>query len=96
MLRLLAITSLLLAAGSVAPMADEARAELAKRNPKLGRQDTSGHRPPDCMCRLRSGTRVPLGTHTCLTVGGRTFTAQCRMAGNVTMWREVVDGCPTG
>lgn len=90
------MTALLLAAGPLAPTTHEAGAEAPKRNPKLGRQDTSGHRPPDCMCRLRSGTRVPLGTHTCLTVNGRTFTARCRMAGNVTMWREVTEGCPTG
>ena len=49
---------------------------------------------PECMCRLRSGTRVPLGTRTCLRVGGREYTAECRLSQNVSTWREIAKGCP--
>ena len=48
---------------------------------------------PECMCRLRSGRRVPLGTRTCLRVDGRTYLAECRLAGNVSAWREIRPGC---
>ena len=49
---------------------------------------------PECMCRLRSGRRVPLGTRTCLRVGGREYLAECRLSQNVSTWREVAKGCP--
>ena len=49
---------------------------------------------PECMCRLRSGERVPLGTRTCLRVDGREYTAECRLSQNVSTWREIAKGCP--
>lgn len=49
---------------------------------------------PECMCRLRSGRRVPLGTRTCLRVGEREYTAECRLSQNVSTWREIAKGCP--
>ena len=68
-----------------------------RRNAQLGQQKGLDKLPkPECMCRLRNGTRVPLGTRTCLNVDDREFLAECRMASNVTIWREVQEGCPVG
>lgn len=47
---------------------------------------------PECVCTNR-GERFPLGALSCLRVGGREFTAQCRESLNVTVWREVAEGC---
>jgi hypothetical protein len=51
---------------------------------------------PDCWCRGSSGERYELGERTCLTIGDRTFTARCEMAGNVPIWRDEAEGCVTG
>ena len=48
----------------------------------------------DCYCTDSSGGRVELGEMICLTVGGRSFMAQCQMSLNVPMWREVGQICP--
>lgn len=48
----------------------------------------------DCYCTDSSGARVELGEMICLTVGGRSFVAQCQMSLNVPMWREVGQICP--
>lgn len=47
----------------------------------------------DCYCTDSSGGRIELGQSICLTVGGRSFTAQCQMSLNVPMWRELNPGC---
>ena len=74
----------------------DAQTRTVERNPIFKDRPAASPFPkPPCECRLRNGTRVPLGTTTCLKVGGREFTAECRMASNVTMWREVSKGCPT-
>lgn len=76
-------------------------AQAADRKPPSG--SLRSHAPaspivaypkPDCMCRLRSGRRVPLGTRTCLRVGGREYVAECRLSQNVSTWREITKGCP--
>ena len=66
----------------------------AAEGPRLGTQGDHARPKPECMCRLRSGERVPLGTYTCLRVGGREYLAQCRLSQNVSTWREVEKGCP--
>ncbi len=48
----------------------------------------------DCYCTDSSGARVELGEMICLSVGGRSFMAQCQMSLNVPMWREVGQICP--
>ncbi len=48
----------------------------------------------DCYCTDSSGARVELGEMICLTVGGRSFMAQCQMSLNVPMWREIGQICP--
>ncbi len=48
----------------------------------------------DCYCTDSSGARVELGEMICLTVGGRSFVAQCQMSLNVPMWRELGQICP--
>lgn len=52
-----------------------------------------GGKAVDCYCTDSQGARVELGQYLCLTVGGRSFTAQCQMSLNVPMWREIQDGC---
>lgn len=47
----------------------------------------------DCYCTDSTGGRVELGESICLTVDGRSFTAQCQMSLNVPMWREIGQGC---
>ncbi|MGJ8627793.1 MAG: hypothetical protein ACSHXB_12605 [Sulfitobacter sp.] len=47
----------------------------------------------DCYCTDRNHNRVELGETICLHVDGRMFMAQCQMALNVPMWREVQEGC---
>jgi hypothetical protein len=48
---------------------------------------------PDCYCTDSTGGRVELGETICLTVDGRSFTAQCQMSLNNPMWREISEGC---
>lgn len=50
----------------------------------------------DCYCTDKAGSRVELGEHRCLSVGGRIFMARCEMSLNVPMWRETEGGCVTG
>lgn len=49
----------------------------------------------ECFCTDRSGARVEMGESVCLTVDGKSFTAQCQMSLNNPMWRKVSDGCLT-
>jgi hypothetical protein len=51
---------------------------------------------PDCYCRGAAGERYEMGERTCLTINGRSFTARCEMAQNVTIWRDTGEGCVTG
>ncbi|MEL6608746.1 MAG: hypothetical protein AAFO93_07525, partial [Pseudomonadota bacterium] len=50
----------------------------------------------DCYCTDSVGNRVELGEMRCLSVGGRTFMAQCQMSLNNPMWRDVEQSCLTG
>ena len=50
-------------------------------------------RTVDCYCTDTQGLRVELGEVICLTVGGRSFMAQCDMSLNVPTWRETGQGC---
>ncbi|MCO6381667.1 MAG: hypothetical protein JXQ91_05040 [Vannielia sp.] len=54
---------------------------------------TMGGKTIDCYCTDSTGSRVELGQNICLTVGGRSFTAQCQMSLNVPMWREISPNC---
>lgn len=47
----------------------------------------------DCYCTDTQGARVDVGESICLHVDGRSFIAQCQMALNVPMWREVSPSC---
>lgn len=49
----------------------------------------------DCYCRDGRGGQVRLGETTCLFVGGRAFLAQCQMALNNPVWRDLGTGCVT-
>lgn len=49
--------------------------------------------PPDCYCTDSGGGRRELGEFICLTISGRSFLAQCKMAQNNPIWREIRDGC---
>ncbi len=53
----------------------------------------SGSKALDCYCTNSTGGRVELGESICLTVDGRSFTAQCQMSLNVPMWREIRPNC---
>ena len=54
-----------------------------------------GHAYPECVC-VNRGERVPLGGTACLRVGGREFTARCSESVNVSVWREIAEGCAPG
>lgn len=54
---------------------------------------TIGGKTVDCYCTDSKGSRIELGENICLTVDGRSFTAQCQMSLNVPMWREIRPGC---
>jgi hypothetical protein len=58
---------------------------------------TSGATPApkaaDCYCTDGEGRRVEMGERICLTVDGRSFTAECGMSLNSPAWRKVADGC---
>ncbi|MEP5730345.1 MAG: hypothetical protein ABJL67_13365 [Sulfitobacter sp.] len=56
-----------------------------KKRPKVS--------PPDCYCTDASGDRKELGEFVCLTISGRSFLAQCKMAQNNPIWREVSNEC---
>ena len=47
----------------------------------------------ECYCTDTQGARVELGETICLTVGGRSFMAQCDMSLNSPMWRDTGMGC---
>lgn len=47
----------------------------------------------DCYCTDSTGGRIEIGQSICMTVGGRSFTAQCQMSLNSPMWREMNPGC---
>lgn len=61
-------------------------------SPALADQ-TIGGKAVDCYCTDRHGNRVEMGEMICLTVGGRSYMAQCQMSLNVPMWREMSAGC---
>ncbi|MBJ3775066.1 hypothetical protein [Acuticoccus mangrovi] len=50
---------------------------------------------PDCYCTDSEGTRVEIGDHACLTIGGREVFALCDMSLNNPAWRKEADGCPS-
>jgi len=52
-----------------------------------------GGRVIECYCTDSTGARVEMGQSICLTVNGRSFTAQCQMSLNVPMWREINAVC---
>ncbi len=54
---------------------------------------TPGGRSIPCYCTDSEGDRVEMGEIICLTVNGRSFTAQCQMSLNNPMWRELNEGC---
>lgn len=51
-----------------------------------------------CHCRDTDGRAVAIGERACLRIGGRPFTATCRMARsqNNTIWRREREGCDPG
>jgi len=58
-------------------------------------QTADGPQWPDCFCTDKERNRHELGQRTCLTVGGRSFWAECQMSLNTPMWRELKDEiCP--
>lgn len=61
--------------------------------PALAETTYPGGRPIECFCTDGAGERVELGQSVCLTIGGRSFTALCRMSLNVPIWRETAPGC---
>ncbi|SIN98201.1 hypothetical protein [Vannielia litorea] len=65
---------------------------LALAGLSAGPVDAAG-KTVDCYCTDTQGSRVELGEQICLTVGGRSFTAQCQMSLNVPMWREIRPNC---
>ncbi|MEP4199349.1 MAG: hypothetical protein ABJL99_27300 [Aliishimia sp.] len=58
-----------------------------KKRPKVN--------PPDCYCTDAIGDRKELGEFVCITISGRSFLAQCKMAQNNPIWRDISDGCPS-
>ncbi len=49
---------------------------------------------PDCEC-IAYGTKFKEGTIICIRLGDKSHLARCEMSQNNTMWRKLVDGCPT-
>jgi hypothetical protein len=48
---------------------------------------------PRCSC-VANGRDYELGETACLSVGGRTFLAQCARVLNNTSWKKIADECP--
>jgi len=48
----------------------------------------------DCYCKNSDGKQHAVGDVTCVTVGGKSYLAQCEMNLNVTSWSKLQDGCP--
>lgn len=65
---------------------------MALSTPAVADQPIGG-KTVDCYCTDRQGSRVEMGEMICLTVGGRSYMAQCQMSLNVPMWREISAGC---
>lgn len=61
--------------------------------PALADVPVPGGRAIPCYCTDSQGDRVELGEVICLSVDGRSFTAQCQMSLNNPMWRELYEGC---
>ena len=56
-------------------------------------EGTTSGKTVECYCTDSTGSRIELGENICLSVGGRSFTAQCQMSLNVPMWREISPVC---
>lgn len=48
----------------------------------------------NCYCSNRDGKQHAVGEIACMTVGGKSYLAQCEMNLNVTSWSKLQDGCP--
>lgn len=48
----------------------------------------------NCYCKNTDGKQHAVGEVACMTVGGRSYLAQCEMNLNVTSWSKLQDGCP--
>ncbi|PJE25929.1 hypothetical protein SAMN06297129_2271 [Pseudooceanicola antarcticus] len=56
-------------------------------------QEAPPLKPVECYCTDSRGARIELGETICMSVGGRSFLAQCQMSLNNPMWREVGPSC---
>lgn len=92
MFRLLMIAAILAAPGAL--LAGEERATAPAPPPSTNAAQPQA-KWPECYCTDSQGARVELGETRCLSVDGRSFLAQCEMALNNPMWREVGRGCPS-
>ncbi|TXI04785.1 MAG: hypothetical protein E6Q76_11960 [Rhizobium sp.] len=48
----------------------------------------------NCYCKNTDGRQHAVGEVACMTVGGKSYLAQCEMNLNVTSWAKLQDGCP--
>jgi len=48
----------------------------------------------NCYCKNTDGKQHAVGEVACMTVGGKSYLAQCEMNLNVTSWSKLQDGCP--
>ncbi|MGY5803388.1 hypothetical protein ACXHMN_18825 [Rhizobium sp. LEGMi12c] len=48
----------------------------------------------NCYCKNTDGKQHAVGEIACMTVGDKSYLAQCEMNLNVTSWAKLQDGCP--
>ncbi|AYG65899.1 MULTISPECIES: hypothetical protein [unclassified Rhizobium] len=48
----------------------------------------------NCYCKNTDGKQHAVGEVACMTIGDRSYLAQCEMNLNVTSWAKLQDGCP--
>ncbi|ENN86000.1 hypothetical protein RHSP_15692 [Rhizobium freirei PRF 81] len=48
----------------------------------------------NCYCKNTDGKQHAVGEVACMTVGGKSYLAQCEMNLNVTSWSKLQEGCP--
>ncbi|MEZ2221075.1 hypothetical protein [Rhizobium sp. RCC_161_2] len=48
----------------------------------------------DCYCKNSDGKQHAIGEVACMTVGDKSYLAQCEMNLNVTSWSKLQEGCP--
>lgn len=48
----------------------------------------------NCYCKNADGKQHAVGEVACMTVGDKSYLAQCEMNLNVTSWAKLQDGCP--